>query len=169
MNGRDDQLARHIRRLGNHELNELLLQLPKASFAALVEVALARPVLPAGLVLRFEPASGVDGWTVMACAPRRRLGTLTRDQGPSGRVTWRAWTRIGDPVQISGIASWRRRGDAAAALAWATPVSGARCLALAAHVRALPDTRLHTLLSALPADRFDRLLEAAFAAEVTAA
>ena len=41
MNGHDDQLGRHIRRLGNHELNELLLQLPKASFAALVDVALA--------------------------------------------------------------------------------------------------------------------------------
>ena len=32
-----DELARHVRRLGNHELNELLLQLPKASFAALVQ------------------------------------------------------------------------------------------------------------------------------------
>jgi len=74
MSLRDGELAHHIRRLGNHELNELLLQLPKASFAALVEVALARPVLPAGLVLRFEPTPGVDGWTVVACAPRRRLG-----------------------------------------------------------------------------------------------
>jgi len=35
-----DQLARHVRRLGNHELNELLVQFPKPSFAALVEVAL---------------------------------------------------------------------------------------------------------------------------------
>jgi hypothetical protein len=169
VSGRDDQLARHIRRLGNHELNELLLQLPKSSFAALVQVALARPVLPAGLVLRFEPVPGVDGWTVVACAPRRRLGTLTRDQGPTGRLVWRAWTRVGDPVQITGVGCWRRRGDAAAALAWATPTSGARCLALAAHVRALPDTRLHALLSALPRERFDRLLEAAFAAEGTAA
>ena len=59
-----DELARHLRRLGNHELNELLLELSKPCFAALVEVALARPVLPAGLVLRFEPAPGVDGWTV---------------------------------------------------------------------------------------------------------
>ena len=67
-----DELARHVRRLGNHELNELLLQLAKPRFAALVEVALARPVLPAGLVLRFEPAPGVDGWTVVACAPRRQ-------------------------------------------------------------------------------------------------
>jgi hypothetical protein len=35
-----DELARHVRRLGNHELNELFLQLPKPRFAALVEVAL---------------------------------------------------------------------------------------------------------------------------------
>jgi hypothetical protein len=166
---RDDELTRHIRRLGNHELNELLLQLPKPSFAALVEVALVRPIAPAGLVLRFEPAPGVDGWTVVACAPRRRLGTLTRDRDPSGRLVYRAGTRAGDPVQISGIASWRRRGDAAAALAWVTPVSGARCLALAAYVRALPDRQLHKLLAGLPREQFDRLLEAAYAPEGTAA
>ena len=164
-----DQLARHIRRLGNHELNELLLQLPKPSFAALVEVALARPVLPAGLVVRFEPAPGVDGWTVVACAPRRRLGTLTRDRDPGGRVVYRAWTRAGDPVQPSGISSWRRRGDAAAALAWVTPVSGARCLALAAYVRALPKRRLQELLGGLPRERFDQLVEAAYRPEGTAA
>jgi hypothetical protein len=166
---RNDQLARHIRRLGNHELNELLLQLPKSRFAALVEVALTRPVLPAGLVLRFEPAPGVDGWTVVACAPRRRLGTLTRDQDSGGRTAWRAETRAGDPVQVAGICWWRHRRDAAAALAWATPVSGARCLALAAHVRALPDRQLHELLAALPRESFDRLLEAAFAPAGTAA
>jgi hypothetical protein len=164
-----DQLARHIRRLGNHELNELLLELPKSSFTALVEVALARPVVPAGLVVRFEPAPGVDGWTVVACAPRRRLGTVTRDRDPGGRVVYRAWTRTAAPVQISGIASWRRRGDAAAALAWVTPVSGARCLALAAYVRALPDRRLHELLGRLSRDRFDRLVEAAYRPEGTAA
>jgi hypothetical protein len=164
-----DELARHVRRLGNHELNELLLQLPKPLFAALAAVALARPVLPAGLMLRFEPAPGVDGWTVVACAPRRQLGTLTRDRDPSGRLVYRAWTRTGDPVQISGISSWRRRADAAAALAWVTPASGARCLALAAHVRALPDSALHQLLAALPRERFDRLVEAAFAPEGTAA
>jgi hypothetical protein len=164
-----DQLTRHIRRLGNHELNELLLQLPTASFAALVEVALARPVLSAGLVLRFEPSRGVDGWTVVACAPRRRLGTLTRDQDSKGRMVYRAWTRAGEPVQVAGVCSWRRRGNAAAALAWVTPVSGARCLALAAYVRALPDAALHSILSGLPRDRFDQLLEAAFAPEGSAA
>jgi hypothetical protein len=162
-----DELARHVRRLGNHELNELLLQLPKPCFAALVEVALARPRLPAGLVLRFEPAAGVDGWSVVACAPRRRLGTLTRD--PDAQVAWRAWTRAGDPVQVAGVGWWRRRSDAAAALAWVTPVSGARCLALAAHVRALPDRQLHELLAGLPRERFDRLVEAAFQPEGTAA
>jgi hypothetical protein len=164
-----DELARHVRRLGNHELNELLLELPKSLFAALVEVALTRPVLPAGLVLRFEPAPGVDGWTVVACAPRRRLGTLTRDCDPSGRVAWRAWTRTGDPVQVGGVCWWRRRLDAAAALAWVTPVSGARCLALAAYVRALLNRQLHELLRGLPRERFDRLVEAAYAPEGTAA
>ncbi len=164
-----DQLARHIRRLGNHELNELLLQLPKPSFAVLVEAALARPVLSAGVVLRFEPAPGIDGWTVVACAPRRRLGTLTRDREPDGRVLYRAWTRTGEPVQLAGVCWWRRRLDAGAALAWVTPASGARCLALAAHVRALPDRRLHELLGRLPRERFDRLVEAAYRPEGTAA
>jgi hypothetical protein len=164
-----DELAAHVRRLGNHELNELLIRLPKPRFAALAEVALARPIAPAGLVLRFEPAPGVDGWTVVACAPRRGLGIVTRDRDPSGRLVYRAWTRAGDPVQSSGISSWRRRGDAAAALAWAMPVSGARCLALAAYVRALPDPALHQLLAGLPRDRFDRLLDAAFAPAGSAA
>jgi hypothetical protein len=164
-----DQLAAHLRRLGNHALNELLLQLPKPRFAALVQLALARPVLPAGLVLRFEPTPGVDGWLVVACAPRRQLGTLTRHQNPSGRIGWRAWTRAGDPVQIAGVGWWRRRLDAATALAWVTPVSGARCLALAAYVRALPDGPLRELLAGLPRDRYDRLVEAAFQPEGTAA
>jgi hypothetical protein len=169
MSSHDDQLARHIRRLGNHTLNELLLQLPKPSFAALVRVALAHPQLPAGLMLRFEPAPGMDGWTVVACAPRRQLGTLTRDRDPSGRLAWRAWIRTGQPVQVSGVGWWRRRTDAAAALAWMSPASGSRCLALAAYVRALSDPALHQLLLALPRERFDRLLEAAYQPEGTAA
>ena len=157
-----DELARHVHRLGNHELNELLLQLPKPRFAALVEVALARPVLPTGLVLRFEPASGVDGWTVLACAPRRPLGTLTRHLDPTGRLVYRALTRAGDPVQPTRTSSWRRRRDAAAALAWVTPASGARCLALAAYVRALPDRAVVQLLGGLPVQDYDRLLDAAY-------
>ena len=169
MSRSEDQLASHVRRLGNHELNELLLQLSKPCFAALVEIALARPLLPAGLVLRFEPAPGVDGWTVVVCAPRRQLGTLTRDKDPSGRLVYRVWTRAGDPVQINDVGWWRRRGDAAAALAWVTPVSGARCLALAAYVRALSEPALHQLLAGLPCDRYDRLLEAAYRPAGTAA
>ena len=162
MSLRDGELAHHIRRLGNHELNELLLQLPKASFAALVDVALARPALPAGLMLRYEPAAGVDSWAVVACAPRRQLGTLIRDLDPNGRVVYQAWTRAGQPVQLTGTSTWRRRGDATAALAWVTPASGARCLALAAYVRALPDSALHQLLGRLPRERFDQLVDAAY-------
>ena len=166
---RRDPLAAHVRRLGNHELNELLVQLPKPTFAALVEVALPRPVLPVGLLLRFEPTPGVDGWTVVACAPRRRLGTLARDRHPGGQPAWRAWTRAGDAVQVAGVGCWRRRRDAAAALAWATPASRARFLALAAHVRGLADPELHHLLRALPREVFDRLLDAADQPEGTAA
>jgi hypothetical protein len=159
---RPDHLTAHIRRLGNQELNELLVQLPKPTYAALVDVALARPILPAGLLVRYEPAPGVDGWMVVACAPRRRLGTLTRDHDPDDQLAWRAWTRAGDSVQVAGTGWWRRRGDAAAALAWVTPVSRARWLTLAAHVRGLPNPELHPLLRALPCAVFDRLLEAAY-------
>jgi hypothetical protein len=166
---RRDPLPAHVRRLGNHDLNELLVQLAKPTFAALVHVALPRPTLPAGLLVRYEPTAGVDGWTVVACAPRRRLGTITRDRDPGGHVAWRAWTRAGDPVQITGSSCWRRRGDAAAALAWVTPASGARFMALAAHVRALADPDLHELLRALPRELFDQLLDVAFASEGTAA
>jgi hypothetical protein len=84
-------------------------------------------------------------------------------------VAWRAWTGAGDPVQLGGVGWWRRRLDAGAALAWVTPVSGARCLALAAYVRALPDPALHQLLGGLSRERFDRLVDAAFAPEGTAA
>jgi hypothetical protein len=84
-------------------------------------------------------------------------------------VVYRVWTRAGDPVQLDGISSWRRRGVAAATLAWAVPVSGARCLALAAYVRALPDRQLHALLGGLPRERFDQLVEAAYRPEGTAA
>jgi hypothetical protein len=166
---RCDPLAAYIRRLGNHDLNELLVQLPKPTFAALVEVALARPALPAGLLLRYERANGVDGWTVVACAPRRRLGTITRDRDPNGQVAWRAWTRAGDPVQVTGVCWWRRRADAAAALAWVTPASRARFMALADHVRGLGDPELHELLRGLPCEVFDGLLEAADRPEGTAA
>jgi hypothetical protein len=167
---RPDPLAAHIRRLGNHDLNELLVQLAKPTFAALAEVTLARPVVPAGLVLRYERLAEVDGWTVLACAPRRRLGTVvrSRDDDPAGRLAWQAWI-AGRPVRAAGVSRWPRRSEAVAALAWATPASGARTLVLAAHVRALPDSELHALLRALPRAVFDGLLDAAYAAEGSAA
>jgi hypothetical protein len=167
---RPDPLAAHIRRLGNHDLNELLIQLKKPTFAALVDVALSRPVVPAGLVLRFERLHGLDGWTVLACAPCRRLGTVvrSRDDDPAGRLVWQAWI-VGRPVQAAGVSRWRRRSEAVAALAWANPASGARCLALGAYVHGLADPELHELLRGLPREVFDGLLEAAYCPEGTAA
>jgi hypothetical protein len=167
---RPDPLAAHIRRLGNHDLNELLVRLDKPTFAALVDVALARPVVPAGLVLRFERLHGLDGWTVLACAPCRRLGTVvrSRDDDPAGRLAWQAWI-AGRPVKAAGVSRWGRRREAVAALAWANPASGARCLALAAYIRGLADPELHELLRGLPCEVFDRLLDAADRAEGTAA
>jgi hypothetical protein len=48
-------------------------------------------------------------------------------------------------------------------------VSGARCLALAAYVRGLSEIALHQLLAGLPRERFDRLVEAAYRHEGSAA
>jgi hypothetical protein len=158
------QLAAHVRTLGDDDLNELLVDLPKHRFAALINTALAHPVLPAGLKLRLVSAVPAEGWTVLAGTPARVLGTVTRGHpdGDSGRAGWRAWTRHGDPVAIGGLCWWRRRADAAGALAWVTPASGARCLTLAAHVRDLDDLALNDLLVELPTARFDRLLDTAF-------
>jgi hypothetical protein len=158
------QLAAHLRTLSDDDLNDLLVDLPTHRFTKLVNDALAHPVLPAGLQLRLRSAAPADGWTVLAGTPARPLGTVTRGHpdGQPGRAGWRAWTRHGDPVAIGGLCWWRRRADAAGALAWVTPASGARCLALATHVRNLDDVQLNDLLVDLPADRFDGLLDAAF-------
>jgi hypothetical protein len=166
-------LAAHVRALGDHELNDLLVELPPGRFAALVDAALTEPVHPAGLVFRFEPTppatpgGDTTGWTVVACGPRRELGTVTREHAPSptrkrARVIWRAFTRHGEPVTDGTGWAWARRVDAATALAWVTPASGARCLTLAAYVRALGDDDLGDLLVELPCARFDALLGAAF-------
>jgi hypothetical protein len=182
MSTRTAVLAAHVRALPDHDLGDLLVELPPERFAALVKVALVRPVHPAGLVFRFEPtpaagpAGDTPGWMVVACGPRRELGTVTREHQPSPTrkravVVWRAWTRRGEPVTDGTGWAWPRRVDAAAALAWVTPASGARCLALAAHVRALGDDDLGDVLVEMPCARFDALLEGAFpeAAEAGAA
>jgi hypothetical protein len=163
MSARYRQLAAHVRTLPDDDLNDLLVDLPKHRFAALVDAALAHPVIPAELELRLRSAAPADGWTILAGEPARPLGTVTRGHpdGNSARAGWRARTRHGAPVAIGGLCWWRRRADAAGALAWVTPASGARCLVLAAHVRALDDVALNDLLVELPADRFDALLDAA--------
>jgi hypothetical protein len=180
VSARARQLAAHVRALPDDDLGDLLVELPPGRFAALVEVALARPVHPAGLVFRFEPTppagpdGGTTGWTVVACGPRRELGTVTREQAPSptrkrALVVWRAWTHRGEPVTDGTGWAWPRRVDAAAALAWVTPASGARALVLAAYVRALGDDDLGELLVELPVGRFDALLGAAFPQATTEA
>ena len=172
MSVRSRQLATHVRGLGDDDLNDLLVDLPIHRFAALVTSALAHPVIPAGLRLRLRSTAPTGGWTVLAGSPPRPLGTVTRghpDGQPDGRTGWRAWTHRGESVAIGGLCWWRRRTDAAGALAWVTPASGARCLALAAHVRTLGDLELNDLLVELPVDRFDALLDAAFPTESSAA
>jgi hypothetical protein len=159
------QLATHVRTLSDDDLSDLLVDLPIHLFTGLVNEALAHPILPAGLELRLRSAAPADGWTVLAGDPPRPLGTVTRgypDGQPGGRIGWRAWTRGGDRVAIGGLCWWRRRADAAGALAWVTPASGARCLTLAAYVRALDDLALNDLLVELPVEQFDGLLDAAF-------
>jgi hypothetical protein len=165
VSARHRQLAAHVRSRSDDDLNDLLVDLPTRRFAELVDASLAHPVIPAGLRLRLRSAAPANGWTVLAGSPPRPLGAVTRghlDGQPGGRTGWQAWTRGGEPVAIGGLCWWRRRMDAAGALAWVTPASGARCLTLAAHVRALDDLQLNDLLVELPADRFDALLEAAF-------
>jgi hypothetical protein len=172
MSARSRQLATHVRQLPDDDLNDLLVDLPTHRFTKLVTTALAHPVIPAGLALRLRSPTPADGWTVLAGTPPRPLGTVTRghpDSQPGGRTGWRAWTRTGEPVAIGGLRWWRRRTDAVGALAWVSPASGARCLALAAHVRNLDDLELNDLLVELPVDRFDALLDAAFGAEGVAA
>jgi hypothetical protein len=165
------QLAAHVRRLPDDDLNDLLVDLPPDRFMALVEVALSPPVTPVGLGVRRVSAAPAEGWTVLAGAPPRPIGSVARGwpDGGSGRSGWRARTRQGEPVAIGGLTWWRRRADAVAALAWVTPGSGARCLVLAAHIRALDDLELNDLLVELPVDRFDALLDAAFPTEESAA
>ena len=171
MSARYRQLAAYVRRLADDDLNDLLVDLPTDRFAALVDAALAHPANPAGLGVRLVSAAPAEGWTVLAGAPPRPIGSVARGwpDGGSGRSGWRARTRQGEPVASGGRSWWRRRADAVGALAWVTPASGARCVVLAGHVRALDDLELNDLLVELPVDRFDALLEVAFATEGAAA
>jgi hypothetical protein len=171
VSARYQQLAAHVRRLPDNDLNDLLVDLPTDRFMALVDAALSHPIMPAGLRVRLVAAAPAEGWTVLAGDPPRPIGSVARGwpDGGSGRSGWRARTRQDKAVAIGGLTWWRRRADAVGALAWVTPASGARCLVLAAYVRSLEDLELNDLLVELPIDRFDALLDAAFPTEGAAA
>jgi hypothetical protein len=114
MSGRYRQLAAHVRRLGDDDLNDLLVELPPDRFTALVDAALAHPIMPAGLGVRLVSAAPAEGWTVLAGRPPHPIGSVARGwpEGGSGRSGWRARTRQGTPVAIGGLTWWRRRADA---------------------------------------------------------
>ena len=70
MSARSRQLAAHLRRLADDDLNDLLVDLPTDRFAALVDAALSYPVSPAGLGVRLVSAAPAEGWTVLAAYVR---------------------------------------------------------------------------------------------------
>jgi hypothetical protein len=173
------RLATYVRALGDDQLNELLVELPAERFAALLEDAFAAPQV--GVPVRYQPARPRPGeasrWTVESHQPHPLnldaqlpawtvLGAVVRQQnaGPRGGrpVTWHARSYRDEPVGDAGGRGWPTRDRAAAALLWHCPASGARCAALAGHVRALGDDALGDLLADLPPRRFTALLLAAF-------
>lgn len=184
MNAPAHQLAVHIRALDDDHLNDLLVELPPARFAGLLDGAFAAPEV--GVPVRYHTARPRAGeasrWTVEAHwlehwpgmrAPMptwTMLGAVTQERpaGPRGGtpVAWHARTYRGEPVGDPSGRGWPTRIRATAALLWNCPASGARCAALAAHVRALGDDALNDLLADLPPRRFAALLLAAL--DVTA-
>ena len=102
MSARYQQLAAHVRRLPDDDLNDLLLDLPTDRFAALVDAALSHPVGPARLRLRLVLAALAEGWTVLAGAPPRPIGSVARGwpDGGADRSGWQARTRQGKPVAV---------------------------------------------------------------------
>ena len=172
------RLAAYVRALGDDHLNDLLVELPPERFERLLEDAFAAPQL--AIPVRYHPARPRAGeasrWTVEAHrlqppdlhAQLRAwtvLGAVTRQQtaGPRGGrpVIWHARSYRDEPVGDPGGRGWPTRDRAAAALLWHCPASGARCAALAGHVRALDDDALGDLLADLPPRRFAALLLAA--------
>src|SRR5829696_4917550 len=99
MSARYQQLAAHVRRLPDDDLNDLLVDLPTDRFAALVDAALSHPIIPAELRMRLVPAAPAEGWTVLAGKPAHPIGSVARGwpDGGSDRSGWRARTRQGDP------------------------------------------------------------------------
>jgi hypothetical protein len=174
------QLAAYVRRLSDHNLNNLLVELPRERFTPLAEAALARPFVLDAVAISFQRTQPRQGeatrWDVLIGGPGRRIGAVARRtwlMGDGGEAAgWFAYNSIGTVVAPPG-ADWMwsgfvSRADAAALLAWESPASGARCVALAAHVRALADDDLGDLLVELPPGRFDALLKAALGEPVRA-
>jgi hypothetical protein len=172
------RLVTYARALDDDHLNDLLIELPPERFGRLLEDAFATPQV--GIPVRYHPARPRRGeasrWTVEALRLHPSelpgqvpawtvLGAVTQQQtaGPRGGrpVTWHARNYRDEPVGEPGGRGWPSRGRAAAALLWHCPASGARCAALAAHVRALGDDALGGLLAELPPRRFAALLLAA--------
>jgi hypothetical protein len=184
MSERARLLAAHVRTLADDDVGDLLVELPRERFAGLCQVALAQPLVPDALALSFQQAASRQGevtrWDVLVARPLRNsggdrmvggvIGAVARCTWPTSRggeaAGWAAFARPGEqatgeqPVQ-AGVC-WPTRTQAAAALAWVTPASGARALTLAAHVRALSDDELGDVLVELPTRRFVALLDAAF-------
>ena len=177
------QLAVHIRALDDDHLNDLLVELPPARFTALLQAAFAAPQV--GVPVRYHPArpcaQETSRWTVEARTDHQVrlhapvptwaiLGVVAQERtaGPRGGspAVWHARTSRGEPVCDGDGGGWPTRIQATAALLWHCPASGARCAALAAHVRALCDDALNDLLADLPPRRFTELLLAAL--DVTA-
>jgi hypothetical protein len=178
MSDRAVRLTAYARRLPDHDLNDLLVELPRERFVPLAEAALARPCALHALAFSFQRARPRPGettrWDVLTGEPGRRIGAVVRRTWlrVDGRETaiWFPYNSTDSIMEPPGSiwAGFARRADAAALLAWQSPASGARCLALAAHVRALADDDLGDLLVELPTGRFDALLEAALNAHVRA-
>jgi hypothetical protein len=184
MNAAAHQLAVHIRALDDDHLNDLLVELPPARFAGLLDGAFAAPEV--GVPVRYQAARPRPGeasrWIVEAHRLEHRpgmrapvpawtvLGAVIQERpaGPRGGtpVAWHARSNRGEPVGDPSGRGWPTRIRATAALLWHCPASGARCAALAAHVRALGDDALNDLLADLPPRRFAALLLAAL--DVTA-
>jgi hypothetical protein len=169
--------AAFVRCLSEHDLNDLLVELPPARFAALLEAAFAAPEV--GVPVRYHPArphcAEATRWTVEAHRLEHQstwavLGAVAqqRPAGPRGGrpVAWHAVTYRNEPAGDPERRGWPTRSRAAAALLWHSPASGARCAALAAHVHGLCDDALGELLAELPPQRFAALLLAAL--DVTA-
>ena len=180
MSDRALQLAAYVRRMSDHDLNDLLVELPRERFTPLAEAALARPYVLDAVAISFQrtrPRQGeVTRWDVLIGGPGRRIGAVVRRiwLRVDGRETaiWFPYNSTDSIVEPPGSAcvwaGFARRTDAAALLAWQSPASGARCLALAAHVRALADDDLGDLLVELPPGWFDALLKAALGEPVRA-